>query len=177
MQAPADRSRCAEAPGMNTCSASSKTSLPRDCEKRCTEGVQPPDIRSASQATVRLAPATLNAHGLDAKAPVDAGDLRPGHDLDPGGARRLRQRPFRLAAQIGDQRDIDARRFQVERGAIGCIMRRRDDDALADLDAILNAIAPRGVGEHHARAIVIREHQRALDRAGRQHHLARAHLP
>ena len=41
--------------GLKSCSASSKTSLPRDCEKRCTDGVQPPDIRSASQATVRIA--------------------------------------------------------------------------------------------------------------------------
>ena len=56
-------------------------------------------------------------------------------------------------------------------------MHRRDDHALADLDAILIAIAPRGVGEHHARAIVVREDQRTLDRAGRQHHLAGAHLP
>ena len=119
----------------------------------------------------------VQAHGLDAKTPVDAGDLRPGRDLDPGGARGLRQRSFRLTAQIGDQRDIDACSFQVERGAIGSIMRRRDDHALADLHAILTAIAPRGVGEHHARAVVIREHQRTLDRAGRQHHLARANLP
>ncbi len=119
----------------------------------------------------------VQAHGLDAKTPVDAGDLRPGRDLDPGGARGLRQRSFRLAAQIGDQRDIDACSFQVERGAIGPVMRRRDDHALADLHAVLTAIASRGVGEHYARAVVIREHQRTLDRAGRQHHLARANLP
>ena len=55
-------------------------------------------------------------------------------------------------------------------------MRRRDDDALADLDAVLG-IAPRGICEHHARAIIIRKNQRTLDRAGRQHHLARANLP
>ena len=98
-------------------------------------------------------------------------------DLEARRARGLAQRPVRVRAQVGDERDVDARLLEVEGGAIGAVVRRRDDHALADLDAILAAIAPRGLGEHHARAVVIREHQRALDRAGRQHDLARAHLP
>ena len=56
-------------------------------------------------------------------------------------------------------------------------MRGRDDDARADLDAVLVEIAPRGAGERHARPVVVGEDERALDRAGREHDFARAHLP
>ncbi len=69
LQAPADRSRCADAPGLNSCSASSKASLPRDCEKRCTDGVHPPDIRSASQATVRSLPICLTRTAFTRRRP------------------------------------------------------------------------------------------------------------
>ena len=85
--------------------------------------------------------------------------------------------PAGLGPQIGDQRDVDAGRLQIERGAVGAVVRGRDDDALADLDAVAVAVTPRGVGEHDARPVVVREDERALDRAGREHHLARAHLP
>ena len=56
-------------------------------------------------------------------------------------------------------------------------MRGHDHDALADLDAVLIEIAPRGVGEHHARPVVVGEDERPFDGAGRQHDLARPHLP
>ena len=134
-------------------------------------------MSSASQATVRLAPETSEPNRLDPKAPVDAENLGAGRDLDARGARGLRQRPLGLGAQIGDQLDADARFLEVERSAVSAVVRGRDDDALADLGAILAAIAPRGIGEHHRRAVVIRKDERTLDRAGRQHHLARAHLP
>ena len=119
----------------------------------------------------------IHANGLDPETPVNAEDLGPGRNLDAGRARRLRQRPRRLAAQIRDQLDGDARAFEIEGGAIGAVVRGSDDGAFADLDAILAAIAPRGVREHHARPVVIREDQGTLDGAGRQHDLARAHLP
>ena len=95
----------------------------------------------------------------------------------PGRARGLGQRPFASGRRSAISATSTPASLQIERGAIGAVVRGRDDHALADLDAILAAIAPRGVGEHHARAVVIREHQRTLDRAGRQHDLARAHLP
>ena len=68
----------------------------------------------------------------------------PCRDLEARRARGLAQRPVRVRAQIGDERDVDARLLEVEGGAIGAVVRRRDDDALADLDAILAAVAPRG---------------------------------
>ena len=118
-----------------------------------------------------------DANRVDPKATVDAENLGAGNDLDARRARGVRQRSLGLAAQIGDQLDADARLLQVERGAVGAVVRGRDDDAVADLGAILAAVAPRGIGEHHGRAVVVREDERTLDRAGRQHHLTRAHLP
>ena len=119
----------------------------------------------------------LDPNRVDPQAAVDAENLGPGRDLDARGARGLGQRSLGLAAQIGDQRDADARFLQVERRAVGAVVRGRDDDALADLGAILAAVAPRGIGEHHRRAVIVRKDERTLDRAGRQHHLTRAHLP
>ena len=43
-------------PGLKSCAASSKARRPRDWEKRWTDGVQPPDMRSASQAIRRMPP-------------------------------------------------------------------------------------------------------------------------
>ena len=54
--------------------------------------------------------------------------------------------PTDLVAQIRDQRDLDAGLFQIERRAIGAVVRGHDDDALADLDAVMVEIAPRSIG-------------------------------
>ena len=109
LQAPADRSRCTDAPGLKTCSASSKASLPRDCEKRCTEGVQPPDIMSASQATFAFPPAMSTRTALTRRRPSTPRISAPAITSIAGGARGLRQRAHGLSAQIGDQLDGDAR--------------------------------------------------------------------
>ena len=124
-----------------------------------------------------LSATMLDANRIDPQATVDAENLGAGDDLDARGARGLGQRSLGLAAQIGDQLDTDARFLEVERGAVGAIVRGRDNDAVADLGAILKAIASRGIGEHHRRPVVVRKDERALDRASRQHHFARAHLP
>ena len=119
----------------------------------------------------------IQSHRLNPQAPFNAQNLGPRRDLDSRGARGFGQRLLGVWAQIGDQRDADARLLQVQRGAVGAVVRGRDDNALADLHAMLIAIAPRGICKHHRRPVVVREDERALDRACRQHHLARSHLP
>ena len=124
-----------------------------------------------------LSAAMLDANRVDPQAAVSAEDLGAGNDLDARGSRGLRQRSFGFGAQIDDQRDADARLLEIERSAVSAVVRGRDDDAVADLGAILKAIASRGIGEHHGGAVIVRKDERTLDRAGRQHHLTRAHLP
>ena len=119
----------------------------------------------------------LDPNRVDPQATVDANELGTGDDLDARGPRGLRQRSLGFWAQIGDQRDPNARFLEVECGAVGAIVRGRDDDAVADLGAILTAIAPPGIGQHNCWAVIVRKDERTLDRAGRQHHLTRAHLP
>ena len=93
-QAPAERSRWTEAPGTNASSAASKRSLPRDCEKRWTLGVHPPDMRSRSQASFSR-PRTRPLR-------FDSADLR-----------RLDPEPSVRAAYAGRRPDGDTR---VQRG-------------------------------------------------------------
>src|SRR5581483_12062865 len=52
--APAERTRSAACAGRKAPRLSFQANLPRDCEKRCTLGVRPPDIRSRSHR-MRLA--------------------------------------------------------------------------------------------------------------------------
>ena len=124
-----------------------------------------------------LSATMLDANGIDSQAAVSAEDLGAGNDLDARGLRGIRQRAFGFGAQVDNQRDAHARLLEVERSAVSAVVRGRDDDAVADLGAILKAITSRGIGEHHGGAVIIRKDERTLDRAGRQHHLTRAHLP
>ena len=119
----------------------------------------------------------LDANRIDPQVDRHAEDLGTGVDFDARGSCGLRQRSLGLGAQVDDQRDTHARFLEIERGSVSAVVRGRDNDAVADLGAILTAIAPRGIGEHHGGAVIVRKDQRTLDRAGRQHHLARAHLP
>ena len=56
-------------------------------------------------------------------------------------------------------------------------MARGDDDALARLDAVAVEIGARRIGQENARTVIVREDQRAFDRALRQNHVASPDLP
>ena len=103
------------------------------------------------------------------KRPRDADDRRAGLDAQAGLARRLRPFALRLVPEVGDDGDLDARLRQFQRGAIGRIMRGRDDGARAGLYAVAGEKPARRFGQHDSRPVVVGEHQRALMRAGRQH--------
>ena len=84
-----DCAASAETAGRNAWRASSKASLPRDCEKRCTTGVQPPDISTRSRR--RCGAASPAAPSCDLHADVDLrpaagrvvpGTVRAGEHLD-----------------------------------------------------------------------------------------------
>ncbi len=111
------------------------------------------------------------------RSPLDPMHGGARRDRDPERAGGLRQRPLGRIAKIGDQRDLDARLAEVGRRAIGAVGGRHDDDALAGLDAVEVEIAPRRLGQHDSRTVVVGENERAFDRAGRQHDLAGAHAP
>ena len=63
--APTETQSCAYWPGRKRLVASSKATLPRDCENMCTDGVQPADIRIASTGIVRSGPPPLACTVID----------------------------------------------------------------------------------------------------------------
>ena len=65
---------------------------------------------------------------------------------------------------------------QVGRCAIGPVVAGQDQHALAGTDRIAVQVGLSRGGRHHARQVVVTEHQRAFDRAGREHHVARPDL-
>ena len=81
-----------------------------------------------------------------------------------------------IAAQIDDGCDLDARLQQIERQFIAMIVRRGDHAACSRSDRIEAHEPLRGRGQHDARQVVVPEHHRLLERAGRQDHMTRADL-
>ena len=173
-RSPAHRRRAGSA-----CVASSKATLPRDCENRCTDGVQPADISSASTGIVRSRAAglRLDRHGGDAQPAADFDHGAAVIDLDAERARLVDQPARRIVAQIDDRRDVDAGLLQVDRRGIGGIVRRVDADIPADRDAIVVEVGARRRGQHHAGTVVVGKHHVPLDGAGGEDHAPGAHLP
>ena len=115
--------------------AASKTSVPRDWLKRCTDGVQPPDIRIVSHGMTSVPFASLA--GMDAAAAVGAGDRRAGMDRDVAvRAPPLPPRCSGVRTLIDDSGDRHPRRVQIDGGAVGAVIGGRDHDPSSDLDAI-----------------------------------------
>ncbi len=180
--APAERSRSADRAGRNAMRPASQASLPRDCEYRCTLGMRPPDISSASQAIVRRS-------AIVASAIVPSVTLRmPSRpDVPRTVARSTTSRPaaraaagpapFAASRTSAIERNRRARRMQVERGRVGRIATGHDDDARADADAVAMQVRRCRRREHDAGPVVAREDERLLDRSGREHDLASANLP
>ncbi len=144
--------------------------------------MHPPDISSRSQRTHlppdrRRRPASGRAErrppaaGRWCRSPCWRGGpaIRP--CAPPAAARRWPPRAHRRSRRWRHPR------VKVERRAIGGVVRGDDDGAAAAAHAVAVEVGARRVGQHHARPVVAREHQRPLDRARREHHLLRAHLP
>ena len=161
----------------------SKLSLPRDCENRCTEGVHPPDMPTQSQASVRRGPMRPSLPSGATIRPVTR--LRPGradHGVAGQNLHALCPERGKLRPAIGVEADIDdgdgePRRPRIRRRLIGRGAAGGEDDAAARRHRIAVDEGAHALGQHDAGAVVVGEHQRALMRSGRQHHLLRAHLP
>src|SRR4029077_10630392 len=82
-----------------------------------------------------------------------------------------------LRAHIRNAGNVDAGTLELERRAVRLIIRRHHDGARAREDSVTIQPGARRAGQHDSRPIVAREYQRPLDGAGREHDLARAHLP
>ncbi len=117
---------------------------------------------------------------------VDAGDAKPApraahgrtrEDLDARVARGVGGCPGRPGPEVRDRRDRDAALRELERRAVGAVRRRHHDRASPGAHAVAVQVASRRAGQHHAGAVVAREHERLLDRPGCEHDLACAHLP
>ena len=117
------------------------------------------------------------AHGGYALPALNLVNCGLGRNLQACRTDSVRQRSRRVVAQIRDQFDLDPGVAQVERRAIGAVVRGDEDDAFTDFDAVLVQIATRRVGEHDARSVVVGEDQRTLDRPRGQHDFTRPHLP
>ena len=85
-------------------------------------------------------------HGRDALAPAHLVHCGLRRHTNTGRPRGLGPRPENLVAEIRDQFNLGASLFQIDRRAIGAVVRGHDDNTLADLDAVLMEIAPRSVG-------------------------------
>jgi hypothetical protein len=64
---------------------------------------------------------------------------------------------------------------QAQRRPVRAVVVGEHDGLRAGLHAVAIDVGGHRGGEHHARAIVVREDERALHRARREHHLLRAH--
>ena len=178
LQAPADRSRCADAPGLKSLQRLVEGELAARLREEMHRGR--PSARHQQRVAgdgSLLARKCLKRTALTRRRPSTPRISAPATTSMPAARAASGSGPLASRRRSAISATLTPAVFEIERGAVGAVVRGRDDDAVADLGAILAAIAPRGIGEHHGRPVVVREDQRALDRAGRQHHLARAHLP
>ena len=92
-------------------------------------------------------------------------------------AGNVERRARRIRSHVGDQGHAHAGHAQVERGCVGRIAAGDQHDVLPHRHAVTVQVGASRRGQHDARTIVARKHQRPFDGAGGQHHACRTHLP
>jgi len=133
------------------------------------------DLRAVDQALLGIQ--ARQAHRADAQPPAGAEQRALRLYRQAGGSRRLGPGPFRARAQVADHRNRAAGAVQIERRPIGLVAGRDHDHAPAGDDGVAIQKTARRRGQHDAGPIIAWKHQRPLDGAGGEHHLARPHLP
>ena len=96
---------------------------------------------------------------------------------DPSRERSLRQRSGTCGAWIDDGDDLHARALQIKRCCISRVIVGENDGPRAGANGILIDVGAHRSGQHDVWPIVIRENQRSLDRACREHHLPSTDQP
>ena len=132
---PTERCACATCPGTKTCSASSKRNLPRDCENRWTDGVQPPAINTRSQATdlddetEPSAASFAERNTRYAQATARAGYHGGWHDLDARCTGCFDGGAIRGGTHIGNGRNRHAGLRKIDRCRVSGVLCREEHDA------------------------------------------------
>ncbi len=113
---------------------------------------------------------------LAQRVPARRGDHRvAAQHLDAAPSAILGER-HRAVARVDDGGKRDAGIGERGRQLISAVIIGEDDGAAARPHAVAVDVALRRPGQHDAREIVVDEDERPLDRAGRQHDLARANF-
>ena len=127
-----------------------------------------PAAAGQQQVAGDLAALRADEGGGDAVGSPGAVDVGARRDGDA--ALRAAPGPERGRRRPGvEHLDRGAGVVQVDRGGVGGVVAGEDDDLAAGEHAVPVQEVPRRRGEHDARAVVVLEHDRALDRAGRDH--------
>lgn len=121
-------------------------------------------------------PVRGDRHGGEAVPAFRAGDRVSGQHLDPGGPGTLGPFP-RIGPGVDDRRDVQSRRRQVECGGVGAVVGREHDRVTAGQNGVPVEVGPGRGRQHHARAVVVAECERALVGAGREDHAPGADPP
>ena len=183
LQAPAERSAWSGAPGRKiraraSYSAARATGIADGSSGSSRRRRRPGRRRAARGALDGIACARERADldRRDAARPAGRGDRVAGQKARcrrpaPCGRARPRRR-----AEV-DERHRRAGGLQVERGAIRAVVVGQHHRAAARAHGVAVEVAAHRARQHDAGPVVLGEHQRPLERAGRQHHLARAHFP
>ena len=115
--------------------------------------------------------------GRDAPRAAHVDDDRMVDHLDAGSAHALGQLAARRGPRIDDRGDFDAGGDEAQRRPVRAVVVGEHDGLRAGLHAVAIDVGGHRGGQHHAGTIVVREDERALHRARREHHLLRAHAP
>ncbi len=168
---------------------------PRRLRHERSDIVVPPQLAAGlAEQMHRRRPAAghrhqIHRHALPRRQIREWREIGPAHAVSSAGAAHhglrphprtgirctARRRPG-LRPRIGNDH-LGARFAQCQSRRVSAVVVGRDDHAFAGQHRVLTQIPQHRRGRHHAGAVIVREYQGPLDRAGRQHHATRAYVP
>ncbi len=160
-------------PGTKAARSAFQAGRPPRCEVRWTLGLKPPDIASRSQGSVDGRPAASRiSTACSPRAPPMARVTTASGQEPRAGLRQRRSRPC-----VDDRLHRHPGGGEVGGHGAGAVVVGEDHGAAARRRGVAVQVAPDGAGQHHAGPVVVAEHQRPLQAAGRQHAALRHDAP